>query len=309
MKENFVGVDCHKNTIACYQNGKFKEFSTTQKGYQKALEWAGNNAQWAVEGAFSVHLLKKGCKVYEINSLLTYNFRKTLSICGKKDDYGDAKVISLFAKDAPKSEVSLKTIELKEKLTSRELFVKQKTELINHIRSLFLKRGEKLSFNNLNTIKARKWLQNHEDKLVSGLGKTLSDQINLIEILEKEIELLLPEKAIKLTQIAGIATIRAAIIYTETKGKTSTKAQLANYAGVAPVKDASGQKNKYRSNKRGNRKLNSVFYQISLSQVKYDEKGREYFEKKVKEGKTKRHARKCLSRQIINLVWKILNDK
>ena len=37
-KTKFVGVDCHKNTIACYVNGKFKEFKTDFKGFKKALE-------------------------------------------------------------------------------------------------------------------------------------------------------------------------------------------------------------------------------------------------------------------------------
>ena len=35
QNQKFVGVDCHKNTIACYVNGKFKEFKTDFKGFQK----------------------------------------------------------------------------------------------------------------------------------------------------------------------------------------------------------------------------------------------------------------------------------
>ena len=43
MKNNlekvFVGVDCHKDSIACFVNNKFKEFRTDFKGFKKALEW------------------------------------------------------------------------------------------------------------------------------------------------------------------------------------------------------------------------------------------------------------------------------
>ena len=38
-EKHYVGVDCHKDTIACYINGNFKEFKTDFKGFTKALEW------------------------------------------------------------------------------------------------------------------------------------------------------------------------------------------------------------------------------------------------------------------------------
>ncbi len=38
-EKHYVGVDCHKDTIACYINGKFKEFKTDFKGFTKALDW------------------------------------------------------------------------------------------------------------------------------------------------------------------------------------------------------------------------------------------------------------------------------
>ena len=57
----FVGVDCHKNTIACYVNGKFKEFKTDFKGFKKALEWAGKDCHWALEGAYSTNFYNR-CK-------------------------------------------------------------------------------------------------------------------------------------------------------------------------------------------------------------------------------------------------------
>ncbi len=53
MKQNnWVGVDCHKETLACYKNGNFKEFKTNQKGYESALKWAGSDAKWTIEGAY-----------------------------------------------------------------------------------------------------------------------------------------------------------------------------------------------------------------------------------------------------------------
>lgn len=310
----WVGVDTHQDTIACYQNGKFKEFKATVNGFQKALQWAGKDALWAIEGAycfgkpFSSYLLDNGCKVYEVNPILTKSYRKSLSICGQKNDYGDAKVISLFASNVKLQEVSLQTIKLKEKLTARELLVKQRADLINSIKNLYAIRGEKTPFNRLNTLKAQKWLSSQEDTIVKSFGNVIKELNTSIAEIEKEIENLIPQKALKLTKLTGISTIRAATIYTELKDKITTKASMANYAGVAPVENSSGKTSKHRNNKGGNRKLNSVFYQISLNQSINDPEGKAYYQKKLSEGKSKRHARKCLARQLVNIVWKILKD-
>ena len=146
----------------------------------------------------------------------------------------------------------------------------------------------------------------HNDTDISSLAEVLKSMNITIKKLEEEIENLLPEQARKLTTITGIRTLTAAVIYTELKGKKMTKAQLANYTGVAPVECSSGLSSKFRNNKRGNRTLNSVLYSVSLHQSRFDKIGSEYFSKKLQEGKSIRHARKCLARQISNLIWKAL---
>lgn len=311
-KTNFVGVDCHKNTIACYINGKFKEFKTNFQGFQKALEWAGKDCSWALEGAysygltFSVFLLKSGCKVYEFNALATSKARKALSVCGQKNDWGDAKVISIFAAQSKLQEVSTKTVKLKQVITKRKLLVNQRNQITNNLKSSFNQLGIKLPFTSFTTIKAYKWLQNNEDICIQQFGKILQTLNESIKTLDKEIEKLIPEQAKKLTQITGISTLTAGTIYTEIKGKKMTKSQFASYCGVAPVDCSSGMMNKQRNNHRGNRILNSILYSIAIHQIRFDKIGNEYYSKKIREGKAKKVARKHLQRQISNLIWKTL---
>lgn len=309
---NWVGVDTHKETIACYKDGKFKEFKTNQKSFESAVKWAGSNSKWAIEGAycfgkpFSAHLIKNGCEVYEVNPLLTKNWRKIISISNPKNDYGDAKVISLFANNSNLQKVSLETIELKEKITARNHFVKDRTRLINAIKMLFSTRGINLPFKDLTTLKAGKWLSVQDDLIIKHYGQSLKNFNQAIKDFDKEIEKSLPEKAQKLKELKGIGNLSAAIIYTETKGKVVSEAKLASYVGVAPVENASGKSRKHHNNKTGNRKLNSVFYRMSLHQSIWDEEGKKYYEKKLHEGKTKRHARKCLARQLVRIVFNLL---
>lgn len=310
---NWVGVDTHKDTLACYTGNKFKEFKTTPQGFEKALKWAGN-ANWAIEGAycfgrpFAGYLIKNKCKVYEINPYITKSWRCALSANGNKTDYGDAKVISIFSKELKLEEISLKTIELKERITARELIVKERTKLINSIKMLYYTRGIELELNKLTTKKAENYLKNFDDVIISNFGEIIEKFNKTISVLDDEIERLLPKKVLELTNICGISKLSAAILYTETKGKLTTRAALANYCAVAPIDNSSGPSKKHSTNRRGNRKLNSVFFRISMCQSIHDERGKIYYQRKLSEGKTPRQARKCLSRQLVNSIFKILKE-
>ncbi len=315
LEKHYVGVDCHKDTIACYINGKFKEFKTDFKGFTKALEWVKKiepNSAWAIEGAYSYgltlskFLLSSGCEVYEFNALITAKARKALSIAGEKNDMGDAKVISLFAKQVKMQEVSLKTIELKRLISNRRLVVKQRTEIILSIKSYCVKEGITLPFKSLTTKKAVNWLSKQKDFNLNLMAKHLKVQYETIKTLEEKIEQLTPEKVKKLKELTGIDTLTASIFYTETKGKKMTKSQFASYCGVALVDCSSGLTSRHRNNKRGNRALNSLLYSISIFQSRFDEIGSAYFQKKLQEGKSKKLARKHLARQVSNIIWKIL---
>lgn len=310
---NWVGVDTHKDTLACYTGNKFKEFKTTPSGFKKALEWAGNS-KWAIEGAycfgkpFASFLIKNNCKVYEINPFITKSWRSALSANGNKNDYGDAKVISIFSRNLELQEISLKTIKLKEKISARDLLVKERTKLINSIKMLYYTRGDKLPYNCLRTKKAIKYLQNSKDTIIRNYGKIIDELTNSIKEIDNEIDCLLPNEVLKLTEICGIEKLTAAIIYTETKGRLTTKEAFANYCAIAPIENSSGKSSKHCINRRGNRTLNNIFFRISMCQSLKDEKGKAYFEKKLKEGKSPRHARKCLARQLCNVVFRVLKS-
>jgi transposase len=311
--QKIVGVDTHKDTIACYCDGKFKEFKTNSKGFSQAIKWAGK-AQWAIEGAycfgraFTAHLIKNGCEVYEINPLLTKNWRGALKVAAPKNDYGDAKVISIFANTSNLEKMSLETTKLKEKLSARKSLVKQKTKTTNFIKMLYFTRGEQLPFKKLDTKKAVNYLINNDDIIIKTQGKILKEVLDGINVIEKEIEKETPQKAKKLMELKGISYITASTIYTETKGKVTTAAKLASYCGLSPIDCSSGKTTRKKNNKGGNRILNSVFYSLSIAQKRYNPISQEYYEKKISEGKTKRHARKCLARQLVNIVFKILKD-
>ena len=313
LTPNIVGVDTHKETLACWCNGKFKEFPTTLKGFVEALKFFPH-CIWAIEGAycfgqaFSNFLIQNGCEVYEVNPKLTKAWRGALAVTEPKNDYGDAKVISLYAKPEKLQTVVLDFLKLKELASERRFAVKERTRIINNIKMIAYTRGKTLPFNDLTTQKAIKWLINNDDIIYRNQGKILQLTIDNIKEYEKELEKNMPEKAKKLMIIKGISAVRAVEIFVEVKGKVMSESQLANYAGIAPVPDSSGKKNRHKNNRMGNRRLNSIFYALSIMQIRYDDEAKKYYQKKISQGCTPRRARKAVARQLVRIIFNLLKD-
>ncbi len=110
-----------------------------------------------------------------------------------------------------------------------------------------------------------------------------------------------------LDTIDGIDTVTACklvgIIGNIEKFKTPDK--IASYAGIAPVEKSSGKISKKYRNIRANRRLNSTFYTIALTQRRCNEVAKTYYIRKLKEGKTEKQALHCLMRRLVKIIWMI----
>ena len=69
---------------------------------------------------------------------------------------------------------------------------------------------------------------------------------------------------------------------------------------------SSGKQRRHRLNRTGNRQLNSALYTIALTQIRIHPPAREYFARRLTEGKTRREALRALKRQLIRSIYRIL---
>ena len=142
--------------------------------------------------------------------------------------------------------------------------------------------------------------------------RLLSIREELKEI-EQELNALVEKTGQQLQTLPGCGTILSALVLAEIKDidRFQSSAALAKYAGCAPRKLESGKRKRHIKTRSGNRRLNRALYQIVLTQISNQgiEKARTYFQKKVDEGKSKKHALTCLKRQIINIIWSMLKEK
>ena len=131
---------------------------------------------------------------------------------------------------------------------------------------------------------------------------TISKEVAVIGERSKEVS--------AITTIHGCGMVTACSIMAEviTIKRFKNKHHFSSYAGISPTPHSSGRKNTMHTNPFGNRQLNRSLHTIALSQIaiKGDPVGKEYYQRKLKEGKTKLWALRCLKHQLAKVVFQKL---
>ena len=163
--------------------------------------------------------------------------------------------------------------------------------------------------------------QEQRNSIIKLLIQELKENNRRLKDIEKTIENIYDRIGKKLHTIPGISKVYAASILAEIGNvyRFSNSGKLARYAGIAPNEKSSGGKDVHLTNQFGNRNLNSLIYYIcciSLSTGKTSGENikannpifREYYQKKISEGKTKHQAIICIMRRLTNIIYKILKE-
>lgn len=151
------------------------------------------------------------------------------------------------------------------------------------------------------------------ESIIRRLNRLLFVESQIYEI-SKEVEVIgkLSKDVVTLASIHGCGILTASAIVAEviTVRRFQDRHRFSMYAGVAPIPHSSGKHNKMHTNPFGNRRLNRAIHSIALSQIaiKGNPIGKEYYGKKLKEGKTKLWALRCLKHQIAKVVYQKLKN-
>ena len=179
-------------------------------------------------------------------------------------------------------------------MTEQSTRLKNQLYKLNRERSLSLVREEQDILNLIISSKKKelKRIKNHKNKLI------------------KELDKLIIRSGRNLTTIPGISTVLAARIAAHTNGieRFQNVDKFIRYAGISPVERSSGKTRRYIKGNKGNRNLNGIFYIASMLQILHNPKAKAYFDKKISEGKTKKHALRCLMKRFAVIVYGMLKN-
>lgn len=317
----YVGIDAHQEEHTAVVANRLEEekgslnLENSRKGINQFLSWlkkVGENKRLVIgiEGggrtrkALVLSLLKRDYDVYEVNPLYTKQ-RRDYGTSGDKSDILDAKliveVLTRKLNKLPKlnlDDLSLQRLALRRTVSFYEELAWQRARIKNQLKQLAKERNLALERKTLNLIIKEK---KRRLKRIAKVEKRLKEKLNF----------LLEDNGKNLTTMRGISTVLAAKIVAHTKGieRFGNINKFIKYAGIAPLERSSGKTKRYRKNKTGNRKLNSAFYLLALNQLRWNQKAKEYFQKKVSEGKTKKQALRCLMKRVACIVYGMLKSR
>jgi len=320
----FVGIDAHPTTHTALAMNRFEEekgiltFDNTREGILQYLSWLTSidtrqdNIIIGIEGggnsrhSLIAHLLTKYQNIYEVNPLYTKQ-RRTFGTKADKSDPRDAKLIAevLTRKLAELPKITThdlsshmlvlkKTVWFYEQTTAQGVAIQNQLHQVKREAMLSIDRTEK------------KILM----MIITALEKQLKQVRKTQKQCQEQLAALLEEQGKNLMTIKGIKTVLAAKIVAHSGGieRFTNLDSFIQYAGIAPREKSSGRTKRHSKSKTGSRKLNHTFYLAAMVQLRWNPKAKEYFEKKIQEGKTKKHALKCLMKRTACIVYGMLRS-
>lgn len=128
--------------------------------------------------------------------------------------------------------------------------------------------------------------------------------------LKKSLAEVLAEHPTTLLEINGVRPINAAKILAETGDvrRFPSRHHFASHTGTAPVDVSSGDNNRHRLNRGGNRRLNHALHIAAVVQYRMPGPGQDYYRRKRDQGKTHLEALRCLKRRLSDVVYRALVD-
>ena len=334
MYDYFAGCDTHKEThfISIINvKGEVKEsfeITNAPKGWINALKIAKRYPKliWGIENSpnfakrFCEFLCKEEQVLKEVNPVFTGKYRKA-GTNRNKTDCIDSIAIARILRDEYKYLPDIKYNKMQEELKiltkQRDILVKEQTSYKNklHAKLNDLNPEYKIKYGNINNrIKPLRKIKEDLKSSRDILSIVILQDIKILETLTEEIlrlEEIMKEKEINnslirnLTTLTGINTVNSCklvgLIGDINRFKSPN--HLASFAGIPPVEKSSGKGSRKFRNVGGNRQLNRTFYLIALTQIIRAGIAKDYYLRKITEGKTKKQALHCLMRRLVNIIW------
>ena len=113
-----------------------------------------------------------------------------------------------------------------------------------------------------------------------------------------------------LMDLHGVGPVVAARVLADVGDVTrfADRNRFASWTGTAPLDASSGEQNRHRLSRAGNRRMNHMIHIAAISQIRLDTDGRAYYRRKRAEGKKPLEAIRCLKRRISDAIYRQLLD-
>jgi transposase len=330
-----VGVDTHRDAhvlaVVTAPAGAAiagSEIAARLSGYREALRFAERHAPgrraWAVEGtgSYGAGLARFLAGRGEVVLELSRTPRAERRLRGKDDSLDAVRTArAALARETlalPRAGERREALRLL--LVARRSAVDVRREALTQLRAVIVTAPEPLR-EQLRRLPVGRLLERCSRLRRAGAADELTNRLVLrslarriqaatLEADELEREILSHVRAIApvLLDEPGVGPIVAAqlIISWSHPGRLRSEACFARLAGAAPVPASSGQTQRHRLSRGGDRQLNRPLHTIVLQRRQHDPTTRDYIARRVAEGKTKREATRLLKRYLARHLYRVL---
>ena len=117
---------------------------------------------------------------------------------------------------------------------------------------------------------------------------------------ERQVHDLVQQTAPSLLTMTGVGPVTAAvgIAAWSHRGRVRSEAAFAALAGTCPIPASSGNTQRHRLNRGGDRRLNWALHTIIMVRMGRDPRTKDYIARRISEGKTKKEAMRCAKRHL-----------
>ena len=145
---------------------------------------------------------------------------------------------------------------------------------------------------------------------VRRLAQRLRLAVDQAEALAAQIRARAQAGFVALTRLCGVSLLTAGALagILGPGRRFATDAQLAAYAGVAPLEASSAGRVRHRLNRGGNRRLNAILYRIAITQAGASAQAKAYLARRAADGKSRREALRALKRHLVRAVWRLWQE-
>jgi transposase len=303
-------------------------YGTDRDGYRQMLA-AGRrwpDRCWAVEGSNGIgrhvaqRLVADGESVVDVPAKLSARARVFSTGHGRKTDATDARSIAVVAVRTPALTpvtVDGDLVVLRLLSDRRDELAHARTQTVSRLHRLLLELIPGGAPRFLSAAQARVLLAGVRPRDVAGrtrrrLAVELLAEIVVLDRKLKDSETQLREAVAAagstLIDLYGMGPVGAARVLGDVGDirRFPSRDHFASWTGTAPIDASSGQHQRHRLSRAGNRRLNRVLHIMAIVQIRHDTEGRAYYRKKLAAGKTPMEALRCLKRRLSDVVYKQL---
>lgn len=328
-----VGSDSHKRThtvVAVDENGRqlgVRTVAATSAGHIDILGWARQwpERRWALENCRHLSrglerdLLSAGEAVVQVSPRLMGGARRSGRELGKSDPIDALAVARAALREArlPVAQLDGPSREVKLLVDHREDLVGERTRIQNRLRWHLheLDPGYVVTPGGLDRqlviTAVAAWLKDRQG-IVAEIARELTARLGeltpRINALERQIAQLVRPLAPALLALPGCGSLSAAKLVAETAdvNRFHSAAAFAMHNGTAPIPVWSGNPERHRLNRGGNRQLNVALHRIAITQIRLGGAAADYVARRKAMGNTKTEAIRALRRRISDEVYRRL---